>query len=88
MPINNKFSTLEAVASILILLMPFQVKNVSLSLQFVSAVCPLLSHIMDDCLHASPDDCAIVKETKEIIGDKLQVSYLHVEISHLFDKCS
>ena len=43
---------------------------------------------MDNCLCASPDDCAIVKEMKEIIGDKLQVSYLHVETSHLLDKCS
>ena len=43
---------------------------------------------MDDCLRASPDDCAIVKEMKEIIGDKLQVSYLHVETSCLTDKCS
>ena len=43
---------------------------------------------MDNCLCASPDDCAIVKEMKEIIRDKLQASYLHVETSHLLDKCS
>ena len=88
MPTDNEFSTLEAVASVLEPLSHFTDALSGEKCVTVSAVRPLLSHIMDNCLHASPDDCAIVKEMKEIIGDKLQASYLHVETSRLLDKCS
>ena len=77
MPTDNKLSTLDAVASVpsAILLIPFQVKNVSSSRQSVSfSVTSWMTVFV-----ASPDDCAIVKEMKEIIGgDKVQASYLHV----------
>jgi len=85
---DNELSTLEALASVLEPLSHFTDALSGEKCVTVSAVRPLLSHIMDNCLRASPDDCAIVKEMKEIIGDKLQVSYLHVETSRLLDKCS
>ncbi len=88
MPTDNEFSTLEAVASVLEPLSHFTDALSGEKYVTVSAVRPLLSHIMHNCLRASPDDCAIVKEMKEIIGDKLQVSYLHVETSRLLDTCS
>ena len=66
MPTDNKFSTLEAVASVLEPLSHFTDALSGEKCITVSAVRPLLSHIMDNCLRASPDDCAIVKEMKEI----------------------
>ena len=85
MPTDNKLSTLEAVVSVLEPLSHFT--DALLGEKCVFAVCPLFSQITDDWLHASPDDCATVKEMKEIIGDKLQVSYLHMETLRLLDKC-
>ena len=41
---------------------------------------------MDECNRASSDDCALVKEMKEIVADKLHA--LREETSLLLDKCS
>ena len=65
MSTDNRFSTLEAIPSVLEPLS--HCTDISLTFSgekciTVSAVRPLLSHTMDDSLRASPDDCAIVKE--------------------------
>ena len=88
MPSDSEFSVLEAAASVL---MPLSVFTDALSGEksvTVSAIRPLLNHITQDLLHISPDDCAIIKEMKEIISDKLQARYISQEISDLLDKCS
>lgn len=59
MPTDNEFSTLEAVASVLEPLSHFTDALSGEKCVTISAVCPLLSHIKDDCLRASPDDSAI-----------------------------
>ena len=82
MPSDSEFSTLEAVASVL---GPLSVFTDALSGEkcvTVSAIRPLLSHIVDDLLHVSLDDCTLVKET---ISDKLQAHYLCQDTSDLID---
>ena len=81
-------SYLEAVASVL---GPLSVFTDALSGEkcvTVSAIRPLLSHIVDDLLHVSSDDCTLVKEMKETISDKLQAHYLSQDTSDLIDTCS
>lgn len=86
MPSDSEFSVLEAVAAIL---RPLSVFTDALSGEksvTVSAIRPLLNHIIQDLLHVSLDDCAIIKEKK--ISDKLQARYISQEISDFLDKCS
>ena len=37
----------------------------------VSAVCPLLKHILEEIVAVSSSDCSLVKEMKETISDDL-----------------
>ena len=72
MPSDSEFSTLEAVSSVLGPLSIFtdaylRNKNVT-----VSAICPLLKHILEDLLATTDADCALVKEMKETTTDGLQ----------------
>ena len=54
----------------------------------VSAVRPLLKHILGSLLTSSADDCSLVKEMKETISDDLSARYIDSGISELIDKCS
>ena len=53
----------------------------------VSAVRPLLQHILDVLLAVSSDDKPLVKELKRIICDDLHSRYTTPDISELIDKC-
>ena len=54
----------------------------------VSAIRPLLNHILEDLLVVSSDDCSLVKEMKETISDDLSARYIDLELPKLIDKCS
>ena len=54
----------------------------------ISAICPLLRHIVGQAVRVGADDCAIIREMKETIADKLQAHYIQEETSDLLDKCS
>ena len=53
----------------------------------VSAIRPLLTHILNELLAVSPDDSAFVKDLKEAISDKLQAQYLHQNVAMILDVC-
>ena len=87
MPSDQDFITLEEVSSVLEPLCVFTdtlagEKNVT-----VSAVHPLLQHILDVLLAVSSDDKPLVKELKRIICDDLHSRYITPDISELIDKC-
>ncbi len=54
----------------------------------VSAVRPLLKHILEEVVASTDADCALVKEMKETIADDLQARYISGGISELIDMCS
>ena len=88
MPSDSEFSTLEAVSSVLQPLTVFTdalsgEKNVT-----VSAIRPLLKHILEELVASTDVDCALVKEMKETIADDLQARYINGNISELIDMCS
>ena len=88
MPTDQEFSVLETVISVL---KPLSVFTDALSGEkhlTISAVRPLLRHILDEILVVSAEDCSLSKEMKEIISDKLQTYYIHEEVSDLLDKCT
>ena len=88
MPSDHEFSVLEAVDSVL---RPLHVFTDALSGEkyiTISAIRPLLKHIVEDVLAVASDDCAIIREMKETISDKLQAHYIQHEASDLLDKCS
>ena len=85
MPSDCEFSTLEAVSSVLQPLYNFTdalsgERNVT-----VSAIRPLLKHILEELLATNDSDCALVKEMKETISDDLQARYMNGGISELID---
>ena len=85
MPSDSEFSTLEAVSSVLQPLTVFTdalsgEKNVT-----VSAIRPLLKHILEELVASTDVDCALVKEMKETIADDLQARYINGNISELID---
>lgn len=88
MPSDNDFSTLEAIASVL---KPLNIFTDALSAEkciTVSAIRPLLKHILGELLAVSPDDTSFTKDLKEIISDKLQAQYLHQNVAQILDVCS
>ena len=88
MPSDTDFSTLEAVASVF---KPLYVFTDALSAEkciTVSAIRPLLSHILNELLAVSPGDSTFVKDLKEAISDKLQAQYLHQNVAMILDVCS
>ena len=54
----------------------------------ISAVRPLLKHIIEKLLAPLPTDSCFVKEIKEVISDKLQAQYILKELSDLLDVSS
>ena len=88
MPSDLEFTVLEAVVSVL---KPLHVFTDALAGEkhiTISAIRPLLRHIVEQIVLVGADDCAIVREMKETIADKLQAHYIQEETSDLLDKCS
>ena len=88
MPSDSDFSTLEAIASVL---KPLHVFTDALSGEkciTVSAIHPLLKHILKELLAVSSDDSSFVRDLKEAISDKLQAQYLIQNVSMILDVCS
>ena len=88
MPSDLEFTVLEAVASVLESLHVFTVALAGEKHITISAIRPLLRHIVEQVVHVGADDCAIIREMKETITDKLQAHYIQEETSDLLDKCS
>ena len=78
----------EAMSSVLKSLSTFTDALAGEKVVTVSAVRPLLKHILEDLLVVSSDDCSLVKEMKETISDDLSARYINLELSELNDKCS
>ena len=87
MPTDQEFSVLEIVAGILKSLSIFTDVLSGEKHLTISAVRPLLKHIVDEVLVISAEDSALSKEMKEIILDKVQ-TYCVAEVSGLLDKCT
>ena len=88
MPSDSDFSTLEAIASVL---KPLHVFTDALSGEkciTVSAIRPLLKHILKELLAVASDDSSFVRDLKEAISDKLQAQYLIQNVSMILDVCS
>ena len=88
MPSDSDFSTREAIASVL---KPLHVFTDALSGEkciTVSAIRPLLKHILKELLAVSSDDSSFVRDLKEAISDKLQAQYLIQNVSMILDVCS
>ena len=88
MPSDHEFTILEAMSSVLKPLSTFTDALSGEKVVTVSAVRPLLKHILEELLAISADDCSLVKEMKETISDDLSAGYLNNEMSELIDKCS
>ena len=85
MPSDTNFSTLEAIVSVL---KPLHIFTDALSAEkcvILSAIRPLLTHILNELLVVSPDDSAFVKDLKAY---KLQAQYLHQNVAMILDVCS
>ena len=54
----------------------------------VSAVHPLLKHILEEIVAVSSSDCSLVKEIKETTSDDLSARYVDGVLSEIIDKCS
>ena len=85
---DHDFTTLEAMSSVLKPLSTFTDALAGKKVVTVSAVRPLLKHILEDLLVVSSHDCSLVKEMKETISDDLSARYIDLELSELIDKCS
>ena len=85
MPSDHDFTTLEAMS---LVLKPLSTFTDALAGEKVSAVRPLLKHILEDLLAVSSDDCSLVKEMKETISADLSTRYIDLELSELINKCS
>ena len=87
MPSDVEFTVLEAVPSVL---KPLHVFTDALAGEkhiTILPIRPLLKHIVEDILPVCSDDCAIRREMKETIANKLQTRYIKEETSDLLDKC-
>ena len=83
MPSDHDFTTLEAMS---IVLKPLSIFTDALAGEkevTVSAVRPLLKHILEDLLVFSSDDCSLIKEMKETISDDLSARYTDLKLSEL-----
>ena len=87
MPSDAEFATLEAVCAVLEPLSNFTDALSGEKHVTVSAVHPLLDHILTSIVSFSSDDCTVVKEMKTIICEDLSSRYSAHSI-HLLDKCS
>ena len=88
MPNDSEFSTMESIVAVL---EPLHVFTDALSGEkciTISAICPLLKHILEKLLVPLPTDSCFVKEIKETISDKLQSQYILQELSDLLDVSS
>ena len=86
MPSDSDFSTLEAIASVLKLLHVFTDALSGEKCITVSAIHPLLKHILKELLAVSSD--SFVRDLKEAISDKIQAQYLIQNVSVILDVCS
>ena len=85
MPNDNEFSTMESVVAVLEPLYTFTDALSGEKCVTISAVRPLLKHILEKLLDPLPTDSCFVKEIKEVISDKLQSQYIFQELSDLLD---
>jgi len=88
MPSDSEFTNIETVVAVL---GPLSVFTDALSGEKwvnISAVRPLLNHILDDLLLSSDDDTGFAKEMKMAISSDLRPRYSEPEVSVLLDKCS
>ena len=88
MPSESDFSTLVAIASVLKPLLVFTDALSAEKCITVSAIHPLLKHILKELLAVSSDDSSIVRDVKEAISDKLQAQDLIQNVSMILDVCS
>ena len=72
MPTDNEFSTMESIVAVLEPLFVFTDALSREKCVTISAVHPLLKHILDKLLAPLSTDSCFVKEIKEVISDKLQ----------------
>ena len=75
MPSDHNFTTSEAMSTVLKPLSTFTDALADEKEVTVSAVRPLLKHILEDLLVVSSDDCSLIKEIKETISDDLGARY-------------
>ena len=54
----------------------------------MSAIRPLLKHILEELLASTDAECALVKGMRETIADDLQAQYINGGISELIDMCT
>ena len=88
MPSENEFSTLESLVEVP---KPLSVFNDALSGEnhvTVSALRPLLSHLLTNLLHVEPGSNGLINEMKDIIRRDLSPRYNAPETAELLDKCS
>ena len=88
MPSEEELTTIESMVQVLELLSYF---TDALSGEFhvtVSAMRPLLSHILNTNLLVSPEDSANVSQMKNKIKEYLESQYSNSSLSQLLDKCS
>ena len=88
MPSDLEFTVPEAVASVLKPLHVFTDALVGEKHITISVTRPLVGHIVEQVVLVGADNCAITREMKETIADKLQAHYIQDETSDLVDKCS
>lgn len=87
MPSDSEFATLEAVCTVL---KPLSFFTDALSGEkhvTISAVHPLLSHILNSIVSSSAEDCTITRDMKKILHDDLSSRY-SAHTTLLLDKCS
>ena len=88
MPSENEFSTLESLVEVL---KPLSVFTDALSGEnhvTVSALRPLLNHLLTNLLHVDLGSNGLINEMKDIIRRDLSTRYNSPEIAVLLDKCS
>ena len=87
MPSDAEFATLEAMCTVLEPLSFFTDALSGEKHVTVSAVRPLLDHIMASIVAPSSEDCTVVKDMKKIIREDLAPRY-SAQTTLLPDKCS
>ena len=88
MPSESEFSTLESIIEVL---KPLSLFTGALSGEnhvTVSALRPLLNHLLTNLLHVEPGSNGLINEMKDIIRRDLSTCYNSPEIATLLDKCS
>lgn len=88
MPSDSEFSVMEAIVKVLEPLSYFTDALSGEKHVTVSAVNPLLQHILTSIVAPLPGDSRIVKEMKKVIYDDLQSRYTDPSVVSLLEKCS